>query len=125
MRYKQKIENQFWNDFARITFTKELFIETINQIEIQYRHDQKCGQAFQVILPNDHISFYDNHNVSNQLFKILQIAMNDNHEHSWIEYFMWEIDFGKKWKKGKVKIGGKDFKLKTSLDLWNLLNIEI
>ena len=107
---------------GNVVFSKELFIETINEIEKQYKHDSKCSEAFRVILPNDYISNYANHWLQNQLVKILQIAMNDNHKHSWIEYYMWEIDFGLKYSKGCVKIQDKDFELKTASDLWDLLN---
>ena len=108
---------------TQITFSKELFIETMTQIEEQYRNDEKCSDAFKTILPHDHISHYDNHWLQNQLIKILQIAMNDDNQYSWIEYFMWNLDFGKKWKKGTVIIqGSRDFKLQSLEDLWELLN---
>ena len=108
---------------GNVVFSKELFIETINEIEKQHRHDSKCSEAFRVILPNDYISNYANHWLQNQLVKVLQIAMNDNYKHSWIEYYMWELDFGSKYYKGCVKIQGKDFELKTASDLWDLLNV--
>lgn len=76
---------------------KELFVETIEAIEKQYRHDEKCGEAFRTILPNDFVTGYDTHWLQNQLVKLLQIAMNDEHKDSWIEYFIWELDFGKKY----------------------------
>jgi hypothetical protein len=98
----------------QLIFSKELFIETINAVEIQHRHDQKCSKAFSVILPNDHTSYYDNHHLQNQLVKLLQIAMNDDHAHSWIEYFIWELDFGLKWKEGKLTLDGKDYKLDSA-----------
>jgi len=107
----------------KIIFSKELFIETISEIEKQYRHDFKCSEALGVLLPNDYISGYDNHWLQNQLIKILKIAMNDNHKHSWIEYYIWELDFGEKYTGGCVEIYHKDFKLKTVEDLWDLLNI--
>ncbi len=107
-----------------LQFTKKLFIETINEIEKQYNHDHKCSSAFRVILPNDYTTCYDNHWLQNQLVKLLQIAMNDNHEHSWIEYYLWELSFGKKYKPGCLKIDGKNFKLKTPSDLWDLLNLK-
>lgn len=109
---------------GNVVFSKELFIETIDAIKKQYLHDSKCSKAFQTILPNDHISSYVNHYLENQLVKILQIVMNDNPKDSWIEYFIWELDFGSKYSKGSVKIQGKNFKLKTASDLWDLLNIE-
>ncbi len=106
----------------KIIFTKDLFIETINEIENQYNHDRKCSDAFKVILPNDYTSCYDNHYLQNQLMKILKIAMDDNNKDSWIEYYMWELDFGKKWKKGYITSDGKDVKLRNVSDLWDLLN---
>lgn len=108
---------------GNVVFSKELFIETINEIEKQHRHDSKCSEAFRVILPNDNISNYANHWLQNQLVKVLQIAMNDNHEDSWIEYYMWELDFGVKYSKGCVKIQGKDFELRSASDLWDLFNV--
>ena len=40
----------------------------------------------------------------------------------WIGYFLWELDFGRKWKKHSVEINGKSVKLKSASDLWKLLN---
>jgi len=106
---------------GHIVLSKELFTETINEIEKQHRHDCKCSEAFKVILPNDYISNYDNHWLQNQLVKVLQIAMNDDHKHSWIEYYMWELDFGLGYYEGCVEVHGKDFELKNASDLWDLL----
>lgn len=107
---------------CKIIFTKDMFIKAINEIEKQYNHDKKCLEAFKVILPNDYTSGYDNHWLQNQLIEILKIAMNDNHKNSWIEYYLWELDFGKKWTKYSIEIKGKSFKLKNAYDLWDLLN---
>jgi len=108
---------------SNVIFSRELFIETINEIEKQHRHDSKCSEAFRVILPNDYISNYTNHWLQNQLVKVLKLAMNDNHKDSWIEYYMWELDFGLKYSKGCVKIQENDFELKSASDLWDLLNV--
>lgn len=107
----------------KIVFTKDLFIETIHEIEKQYNHDRKCAEAFKIILPNDYTSHYANHWLQNQLLKILKIAMGDNHKDSWIDYYLWELDFGRKWKKDSVQVKGKNFKLKNAYDLWDLLNV--
>jgi len=109
---------------CEIVFTKEMFVKTINEIEKQHRHDCKCSEAFKVLLPNDYTSGYDNHCLQNKLVEILQIAMNDNHKDSWIEYFMWELDFGRKWVKDTIKVEGKYFKLQSADDLWDLLNLK-
>src|SRR5690554_3234019 len=108
---------------GEIIFTKDMFINAIHEIEKQCNHDNKCAEAFKVILPNDYTSNYDNHWLLNQLIEILKIAMNDNHEYSWIEYYLWGLDFGRKWKKGSVIINNKDFKLQNAYNLWDLLNM--
>ena len=99
--------------------TKELFIETILQMERQHTYDIQCNKSFAVILPNDHISGYDNHLLQDQLIKLLSVVIEDSL--NWIEYFIYELDYGKKWKRTSVSIEGKSFKLKTPSDLWHLI----
>jgi hypothetical protein len=101
--------------------TKELFIETMNALTEQYEHDIKCVRAFEVILPNSHISMYDDSRLYSQIIKILRIQMDDDTDVSWIDYYVDELDFGRLWKPGKVVIGEKDVRLETPEDLWNLL----
>jgi len=108
---------------TKMSITKELFIESIEQIQKQRIHDQKCNQAFQVILPNDFTSGYVNRWVQEQLIKVLKVATNDNYKDSLIEYFIDELDFGSLYEDVRVKISGKDFKLQTASDLWDLLNL--
>lgn len=100
---------------------KGIFIETIEELKQQLDHDVRCGEAFTAILPNDFVSGYDNHWVVNQLIKMLKVITNDDSQHSWIEYYIWELDFGRKWKKGMVSVNGIDYKLKTTNDLWNII----
>ena len=102
-------------------FTEEVFIQNIEALKKQHDHDRKCSDAFAVILPNDYTSNYNNDVLYNQLIEILKVAMNDDTENSWIEYYVWELDFGRKFKKGMVKIYEKDISLKTPLDLWKIL----
>jgi len=80
-----------------LKISKELFIETMTALQTQYEHDSKCSKAAGIIFPDTHIGLYDNHRLTNQVVKFLQIAFNDEHKDSWIEYYMWELGFGKKW----------------------------
>lgn len=77
-----------------IIITKELFIETIEIIKKQTEFDNRCSDAFGVILPNDFISGYDNSLITNQLLKLIKIPFNDDNGDSWIDYFIWELGFG-------------------------------
>ena len=104
---------------------KLLFVETINAIKSQYEHDTKCSEAFKLILPNDYTSSYDNHWVINQLIKLLQIEFKDNHKDSWIEYFIYELDFGKKHKLGYAKTDlGEPINLSTAEYLFDFLKYQ-
>jgi len=103
----------------------ELFLETIEAIKKQYEHDAKCTDAFRVLLPNDYISGYETHYAVNQLVKLLQVSTNDNHKDSWIEYYLWELDFGSKYEDGCARdINSNNIILITPTDLWNLISDE-
>jgi hypothetical protein len=96
---------------------KELFIETMEALEKQALHDEKCVGAMEVVF--DGYCGYDNHWVTNQLIKLAQVAMGD--KDSWIEYWIYELDFGKNYKEGCVMDKGEFVPLETSEDLYNML----
>ncbi len=101
--------------------SKKLFIETIDALKKQYEHDEKCAKAIQSVYQNDFISGYDNSKLNNQLVKILQECFNDAHVHSLIEYYMYELDFGVKYKKGYVTEGKNNIDISTSAKLYDYL----
>lgn len=110
---------------VKFVITRELFIESIGEIEKQFIHDNKCSDAFSVILPFDFVSAYDNHWVTNQLVEILKLAMNDNNKDSWIEYFIWELEFSKKYKVGCASMeDGSNIDLSNAGKLWDFLTDE-
>lgn len=92
--------------------SKKLFVETITAIKKQYIHDIKCAKKIKEVFPYafEASLSYQNHYLLNQLVKLLQVAFNDETEHSMIEYFLWELDFGNKnnklsaYRKDKSKI---------------------
>lgn len=98
---------------------KELFIESINNIEKQFEIDKKCHDAFSIILPNDYVSGYDYNLILKQLLKLLKIEFNDIND--WIGYFIWELDFGKSFKLGMVKDNGQNCDLSNSEKLYEFL----
>lgn len=104
-----------------MNITKEIFIKTIGEIEKQYVHDRKCSDAFKIVFHNDFISGYDNSFLQVSLVELLKILTDDNHKDSWIDYFIYELDFGDSWEEDSVTENGKSIKLKNSKDLWKLL----
>lgn len=105
---------------ATITLTKEYFIKILEQLKLQHAHDRKCSDAFKIILPNDYTSGYDNYILTTQLIDILKIAMNDV-DNQWIDYWIYDLDYGDDYTKGCVTYHGVNVPLKTASNLWNML----
>jgi hypothetical protein len=100
-------------------FTKDEFVSALEALQKQYDHDQKCSDAMEVIFPNDFISGYDNHWLTDKLVELLEYEMNDWGR--WINYFIYELDFGKKWKPGTITENGKDIPLRNAEELYDIL----
>jgi hypothetical protein len=62
-------------------------------------------------------------NVMSNIIEFIEVAFNDKSK--WIDYYIYDLDFGKKYKPGCVSIKESektiDIKLKTAKDLYNLL----
>lgn len=106
---------------------KELFIETIEAIQKQIEFDIEVSKhlsnafpdAFRAnLLPKNDI-------LSNALIKVLKVEMNDlevcQHGQSWIEYFLWELDFGRENYRLKVTQDGKEVKMSNASELYEFL----
>jgi hypothetical protein len=106
---------------------REFFIECLESIRLQFEHDNKCHEAFKIILPQDYVTGYDHHCILDQLLKILKVQFNDTHIDSWIEYFIYEMDFGKQqtetfkaWRKD-----GSPIDLSDAGKLWDFLQEQL
>ena len=53
------------------------------------------------------------------LVNLLEIVFNDKSD--WISYFLYELDFGKRYKDGMITDNDQNVKLATPEDLYNLL----
>ena len=54
---------------------------------------------------------------------LLHLLLKDYDKDNWIEYFCFELDYGRKWKEDTVLDKyGNDIKLQTVEDLYNLLS---
>lgn len=108
------------NKINTVTITKEFFIEILSNIQNQYIKDDKCNVAIGVIFPYDYTSGYDYSLINNTLMKILSIAFKD--KGMWIDYFIWDLDFGKSYKDGCVtEKNGENCDLSDSGKLYDFL----
>lgn len=99
--------------------SKKEFISTMTLIKTQYDHDRKCIDAFAIVFKDNYISGYDNNSITIAALNLLSYVMKDTGE--WIYYFIFELNFGFKYKEGDVSLKGKNIPLKTFDDLWNIL----
>lgn len=99
--------------------SKETFIEAINNIEKQYKTEVEFSKAVNKYFSQDVDNSLPRNYIVDSLVKILQEHFKDEHSESWIEYYLWELDFGKK--ESKIKVKDKPFILKTPKNLYDLL----
>ena len=101
--------------------SKKQFIHIMKDIETQLKIDNKNHEAFSIILSNDFVSNSENI-LYNTIIKFLMELTNDM-QTKWIEYFLYELDFGKENKRLKVYDKNEnEIPLSTIEDLWNILN---
>lgn len=101
----------------------KLFVDSIKAIKKQQKHDYKfcddLGKAFPDAFEANLL--YDNSATINALFRILETENNDND--NWIQYFCYELDFGKKYEEGSiVSENNENIDLSTIEKLYNFLN---
>ena len=102
--------------------SKETFIETINNIQKQSKIESDFSLAVNTYFSEDVSNSLPKNYILDSLIKILKEHFKDNHSNSWIEYYLWELDFGKN--KSKLTVDNKPFTLRTPEHLYNLLNLK-
>ena len=103
--------------------SKETFIEAINNIEKQHRIESDFSLAVNKYFSQDVDNSLPRNYIVDSLVKILQQHFKDEHFESWIEYYLWELDFGKK--DSKITVDNEKFILKTPEHLYNILTIKL
>lgn len=107
--------------------TREVFIESINAIQEQLEYDTHVASLFGNVFPDAFEAnlLPKNHILQNALVHVLQQEMNDtticSYGMTWIEYFMWELEFGAKYKTSSVTVNGEPVSMKTAGDLYEFL----
>lgn len=104
------------------TISKDVFVEAINAVKAQHFHDLKCAASFSVVYPESFALLYDNNFLKHAIIDILEKGMCDEGEHSWIEYFIYDLEFGAKYTEGCVSINeGAPIDISTPELLWDFL----
>lgn len=97
---------------------KELFIEIIEDIKKVYYFQENMNSFFRENGADGYIFTPD---CTGSVLKLLHSIFSDTDKDEWISYFCFELEFGTKWKPGTITENGKDIRLGTIDDLYNLL----
>lgn len=76
--------------------TKKLFTKIITDLKTQREKDQKYGKAIEKMFDSQ-FAMYDNLLLHDALINLLKIIFKDNSDLSWIDYYIYELDFGAKY----------------------------
>lgn len=92
--------------------SKTQFVDAIEAIKKQLEHDRNCAEKLKDVYKDAFKAnlLYDNSYVVDGLLKLLKEIFND--KSGWIEYFIYEMDFGSKdlgvWRADKSKVDLSD-----------------
>jgi hypothetical protein len=99
--------------------SKKDFINAINDVEKVNRYQEGLNNYLR---KNDVEGYIFQPDCSSTVINLLHNIMGEKDKDEWIDYYCFELDFGKKWKEGTINIDGKDITLQTPEDLYNLLD---
>ena len=106
-----------------ILLSKEQFINAINDVENVSRYQEGLNNYFR---KNNVDGYIFQPDCSSTVIGLLHTILGEKDKDEWIDYFCFELDFGKKWKEGTItEKDGTDIILKTAEDLYNLLEKQI
>lgn len=100
--------------------TKKEFTDAMAAIIEQNAEDDRISKALSSICSD--YCFYGTKHATKGLLNLLKSTMKDSYE--WIDYWLYELESGAKYRTGSITQDGKPIKLKTIADLYALLKKE-
>ena len=104
---------------------KQTFVNAINAIDKLHKKNIQFAENLSKCFPNaNSANFIDDTDfVTNALIAVLQELFNDKNSNSWIEYFLFELDFGREnWRLKAYDSNGKEIPLSTPEQLFDFIN---
>ena len=103
--------------------SKEEFVKAINDVENVCRYQEGLNNYFR---KNNVDGYIFQPDCSSTVIGLLHTILGEKDKDEWIDYFCFELDFGKKWKEGTItEKNGTEIILKTDEDLDSLLEKQI
>ena len=103
--------------------TKGMFADCINALRNNFDFQNGIVNLARQYDPYSDLGTMNYPCCNDALLELLTEVMNDT-ETRWIEYYCYDIDFGRDWKPGTVTDETGDIPLSSTDDLWRLLTNE-
>ena len=114
---KVKFEpNSFLNQEVVVTYKD--FCTYLRRIKAIFDFESELAKLSKPTDKDEFTLFYPT--MIDDVVDLLEMIMNDLENH-WISYFIYDLNFGEKYKKGDVTIDGDEYPLRNVKDLWELL----
>ena len=98
---------------------KDEFVDAINDVESVFKYQEGLNNYFR---KNNVEGYIFQPDCSSTALRLLHIIFGEADKDKWIEYFCFELNFGRKWESGMItEKDGTDIILKTPEDLYDLL----
>lgn len=102
-----------------MNLNKEDFVKAIKDVESVYKYQEGLNNFFR---KNNVEGYIFQPDCTVTVLRLLHMIFIENDKDAWIEYFCFELNFGKKWEPGIIRDeNGLDIKLQTPEDLYDLL----
>jgi len=114
---KVKFEpNSFLNKEVIVTYKD--FCTYLRRIKAIFDFESELAKLNKPTDKDEFTLFYPT--MIDDVVDLLEMIMNDLENH-WISYYIYDLNFGEKYKKGDVTIDGDEHPLRNVKDLWELL----
>ena len=116
MKIKENLKYQFNNGIM----SKELFVEAIEVINKKFEYNYECNKVFEKIF-EDGSGYPNDFFIVKFLLDFLNRIFDQDKEYSDIDYFIYELDFGKRWTEHSLTQNGVSIDISTSEKLYDYL----
>ena len=105
-----------FEEFERILNKIKTFHELDESLaNIAYKYSRDTKDDFEIMVPSC---------LEDEVITLLEYIYNDR-DNGWISYWIYDLEFGEKYHEGTITLDGKDIRLKTARDLWELITEEM
>lgn len=100
--------------------SKEEFVKAINDVKNTTKYQEGLNNYFR---KNNAEGYIFQPDCCDTVLRLLHTYFANGDKNEWIDYFCFELDFGRKWEHGSIKDkDGNEIVLKTPEDLYELIS---